>query len=303
VSVEAVLDESARLEARKFCIDEYTDYLIYKYLAERERGDFRRILEEMAEQELRHYEFWKSIAGEECEVRVPGWKLRLISLSRRLLGLTFTIKLLELHEREVVESYRRFLSRLSGEARRRLEEIIMEEEVHEKNLVARLNEGIVRYMGFIALGLADAIVEITGVHAGFLGATTTTLVAGVAGLIVGLSAAISMAAAAYLQAKHEGNEAPLTSALVTGVAYIFAVVVLALPYFATHSNILAFAVSVALAVVLVIGFTFYSAVINESNFKREVMENLAVLFGTALAAYMFGEILGRIFGIQEIFGG
>ena len=300
--MEPRLEEAARSEARAFCVDEYTDYLIYRYLAEKERGDFKRILEEMAEQELRHYEFWKSVVGEECKAGVPGWKLRLIRISRMLFGLTFTIKLLEMHEKEVIESYKRFLPRLSGDARRRLEEIIADEETHEKSLLSRLNEGIVRYMGFIALGLADAIVEITGVHAGFLGATTTTLVAGIAGLIVGLSAAISMAAAAYLQAKHEGNENPVTSALVTGIAYIFAVIVLALPYFATHSNILAFAVSVALAVVLVVGFTFYSAVINESNFRREVMENLAVLFGTAAAAYIFGDVLGRIFGIQEIFG-
>ena len=167
--------------------------------------------------------------------------------------------------------------------------------------MSELNEGVVRYIGFIALGLADAVVEITGVHAGFLGATTTTLAAGIAGLIVGLSAAISMAAAAYIQAKHESVKNPIPSALATGIAYIAAVVLLAAPYFITHSNILAFVVSVILAFVLVVAFTFYSSVINESNFKRELVESTVVLFATALVSYLFGSMLGKIFGLQSIF--
>jgi VIT1/CCC1 family predicted Fe2+/Mn2+ transporter len=56
-------------------------------------------------------------------------------------------------------------------------------------------------MSFIVLGLADAIIEITCVHVGFLGVTSSTLIAGVAGLVVGFAASISMASAAYLQAK------------------------------------------------------------------------------------------------------
>lgn len=288
---------------KSFCEDEYTDYVVYKYLAGKESSDEnRRILEEMADQEYQHYEFWKSLLGYECRPNVPRFKLSMLAIMRRLMGVTFTVKLLERHEKEVIESYKRFLPRLEGESREKLEKIIEDEVSHENHLLSRINDRIVRYLGFVDLGLADAIVEITGVHAGFLGATATALVAGIAGLIVGLSAAISMAAAAYIQAKHESNENPLPSAMATGIAYFIAVVILALPYFVTHSNILAFIASVVLAVVLVLGFVFYSSVINESSFKREAIENLGVLFGTAAAAYIFGDILGRIFGIQEIFG-
>ncbi len=291
--------EIAEVE-RRFCEDEYIDYVIYKYLSMKEADETRRkILEAMAEQELAHYEFWKKRVGE-CRSEVSRLRLALIYLGRRVFGLTFMVKLLERHENEVIEAYKRHLKYLEGEDRSVLESIIRDEESHEKNLLSQVNESIVRYLGFVALGLADAIIEITGVHAGFLGATATTLVAGIAGLIVGLSAAISMAAAAYLQAKHEGSDAPGVSAATTGIAYFLAVVILALPYFVTHSNILAFVASVILAVALIASFTFYSSVINESNFKRELAESLAVLFGTAAAAYIFGDILGTIFGIREI---
>lgn len=296
------LSEKDKEAIRAFCVDEYTDFTIYTHLAKREkRDDFKQLLRKMAEQEFRHYEFWKSVSGHDCASEMPKWKLTLVTLSRILFGLTFTVKLLERHEEQVIEAYKQFISKLPPHEATRLSEILKDEELHEKSLVSELNEGIVRYIGFIALGLADAVVEITGVHAGFLGATTTTLAAGVAGLIVGLSAAISMAAAAYIQAKHESIKNPIPSALATGIAYIAAVVLLAVPYFITHSNILAFVVSVILAFGLVVAFTFYSSVINESNFKREVVESTVVLFATALVSYLFGTILGKIFGLQSIF--
>lgn len=300
--MEAVLSKEDRDAARSFCIDEYTDHLIYSHLASREgRDDFKKLLKEMAEQEYRHYEFWKSVAGTDCRAAIPKWKLTLTTLSRLLFGLTFTVKFLEMHETQVIEAYRGFMGRLPDEMAAKLGEILKDEEYHERALLSELNESVVKYIGFIALGFADAVIEITGVHAGFLGATTTTLVAGIAGLIVGLSAAISMAAAAYIQAKHNGLRNPLPSAAATGIAYMIAVVLLAAPYFFTHSNVLAFVVSVMLAFALVVTFTFYSSVINESNFSREVLETTIVLFVTSLLSYIFGTVLGKIFGLQSVF--
>jgi len=293
------------LEA-EFCRDELFDYMVYRELASIERDpDIRRALESFSEHERRHYEFWKSIAGSCGEV--SGLKLKLYLLMRRFLGLTFTLKLLERHEGEVIEAYKRYLERLSGDARARLEEIIRDEVEHERGLLNSLaeREALVRYLGFIALGLADSIVEITGVHAGFLGATATTLAAGVAGLIVGLSAAIAMAGAAYLQAKHGGVEEKLrpgVSAIATGSSYFIAVVLLALPYFLTHSMVLAFTASLVLAVTLVLLFTFYSSVINDREALRETLENLAILFGVAIASYLFGTVIGEVTGLRSLIG-
>jgi VIT1/CCC1 family predicted Fe2+/Mn2+ transporter len=288
--------------AMRFCIDEYRDYYVYKKLAEAEkRGDLREALEKFSGHEYRHYRFWSSIAGD-CSEDAGRPRVGHLLLMRKMLGLTFVAKYLERHESSVISEYRRFLERLDGPLRGELEAIIREEEEHESLLLSSLNESIVRYLGFIVLGLADAIVEITGVHAGFLGATTKTLIAGIAGLIVGISAAISMAGAAYLQAKAgEGETHPGRSALVTGVSYMLAVFVLALPYFVFVHQFIAFAVSVVLAVAMVTVFTFYGSVINDTNFGSDLAKNIGILFGTAAAAYVAGELLGSYFGIQDIF--
>ncbi len=296
-------EEEARGFAVKFCRDEYRDYLIYKYLAEHESNPrHKRILEELARDEYRHYEFWRRIAGGECSVEGLEGGLYKFKLLRRLFGLTFTLKWLERHEEEVVESYKRFLDRLEGEDRRLLEEIIREEEKHERELMSGIEETVVKYMSFIVLGLADAIVEITGVHAGFLGVTEYTIMAGIAGLIVGLSAAISMSSAAYIQAKHDPSRSPLTSAVMTGAGYVGAVVLLAAPYFVTHQMIIAFTASILLGIALIGAFTYYGAVVFDREFAREFAETVALMLGTAFASYLFGEVIGTYFHVRGIFG-
>jgi VIT1/CCC1 family predicted Fe2+/Mn2+ transporter len=288
----------------EFCGDELFDHLVYRELASMERDpELKSILEMFSEQERRHYEFWRSLAGG-CG-SVSMLKVKLYVLARRLLGLTFTLKFLERHESSVVEEYKAYLERLEGPAREELERIIRDEVEHERSFLNRLAEmeNLVRYLGFIALGLADSIVEITGVHAGFLGATATTLAAGVAGLIVGLSAAIAMAGAAYLQAKHGGvgeRLRPGTSAIATGASYFFAVVLLAIPYFLTESMLLAFTASLAVAVALTVLFTVYSSVINDRDVRSEVTENLLILTGVTVASFLFGTFIGEVTGLKGL---
>ena len=294
------MDREAIELAEKFCIDEYTDHVIYKYLASHERDPkLRSILEKLAKDEEEHYHFWRKIVGRDCSSQVSGLKLTMIRLMRRIFGLTFTLKWLERHEEEVIEEYKRFLDRLDDpQLRRELEEIIRDEESHENNLIGSIEETIVKYLSFIVLGLADAIVEITGVHAGFLGVTNQTVMAGIAGLVVGVSAAISMASAAYLQAKSDPTRDPGKSALMTGVGYIGAVALLAAPYFATHNMIVAFTASLLLGVALIGMFTYYSAIVFDRKFSREFAESVGLMMGTALVAYVFGEVLGAEFGIR-----
>jgi len=50
--------------ARASCIDEYRDYMIYRALSESRfvSENMRRKLEEMADQERRHHDFWRRYA-------------------------------------------------------------------------------------------------------------------------------------------------------------------------------------------------------------------------------------------------
>lgn len=283
-----------------YCMDEYIDYTVYKELAKREKNEERRkLLEKLSQQEYKHYKFWKKYAPEYKERST--WHVFLMILIRKIFGLTFTLKFLERHEGKVIEEYKKFADKLPLDDRNEFEEIINDEISHEKAFMDQINEGVVKYMSFIVLGLADAIVEISGVHAGFLGVTDSTLIAGVAGLVVGFAAAISMAAAAYLQAKHDIEKSAVISAIATGIAYIGAVSLLASPYFFTHDMIIAFTASTLLAILLTAGFTYYGAVVFERKFTREFIESVVLIMGTAFGAFLFGNLLGNIFGIRGFF--
>ncbi len=288
------LEQSYLAHAR----NELTESIVYRKLALMEkREENRTLLETMSTQERNHYEFWQSL--------IPGVAIKPYSapqtitpLMRIVLGVTFTTKFLETHEENSIATYEAILPNLPETHRAQLQSIIKDEQFHENALLTELKEKRVEYIGFVALGLADAIVEITGVHAGFLGVTGSTLIAGVAGVIVGFSAAISMASAAYLQAKQDPEKSALLSGFITGVSYLASVVVLALPYFLIRTMATAFTISTSAGILLLGAFTFYGAIIFDRKFWHEFRESISLMLGTAIATFLLGTAVGKIFNVS-----
>ncbi|MEM4206760.1 MAG: VIT1/CCC1 family protein [Nitrososphaerota archaeon] len=281
----------------KFAMDEFADYVIYKELSKREKNEnYKMTLEKLAEIEKTHFEFWKSLSHNNFVVRISSIKVFILYVFRIIFGLTFTLKLFERHEKETIKAYEYILPKLKEEDKQVLLKIIKDEKEHESYFMSQINESVVKYMSFVVLGLADAIIEITGVHAGFLGVTSSTLIAGIAGLVVGFAASISMASAAYLQAKHGASFKPLTSATITGTSYLGAVSFLALPYFFITEMLMAS--SLSFAIIMIAIFTTYGAVLREESITKEFVTGFSLTIGTAFAAFLFGEALGRLFGIH-----
>lgn len=290
------------MKTQQYIIDEYADHQLYRELASREKDPGnKRTLTKLAEHEYEHYLFWKKFEPEYQPVLNPFFWVG-FRLMRRICGLTFTVKFLERHEHETIEEYKKVASELSGEDKVRLEKIINDENEHEKFFIGQIQETVIKYIGFIALGLADAIVEITGVHAGFLGVTNSTLFAGISGLIVGISAAISMGSAAYLQAKHDPHRSAWISAVITGISYILSVIMLAVPYFLTKNMSVAFIFSIFVGMTLIAFLTFYSAVVFDRRFWREFLETVGLMLATAAITFVLGVFLGKAFGLQHIIG-
>ncbi len=285
--------------AKEMCADEWKSYVIYSYLAATEKNEKRALLlKKMAEQERRHFEFWKRYA--DCEP--PKVNLKKIEMIRKLFGVHFLLKLLEKEEEKAIKCYKKLIEEVKDEeVRRELEEILKDELEHESELLKDVEDIRVKYLGYIALGLADAVVEITGVHTGFLGATANTILAGLAGIIVGFSASLSMSGAAYIQAKHDPSVSPPVSAGITGLAYIISVILLALPYFVIHDIWGAFIASLIVAMMILGAFIYYSSVIQDKDFKREYVETVSLLMLTALGSFAFGKIMEMIIG-TSIFG-
>ena len=282
----------------EYARNELSEYYIYGKLAAMERKpENRAMLEKLSLQEKSHYEFWKTLAPN-AEIQPRKLGLILFPAMRAILGVTFTAKLLESHEKDAVLRYQKILPHIPPSHRARFQEIIKDEQSHEQSLIGEVKEKRIAYLGFIALGLADAIVEITGVHAGFLGVTGSTLIAGISGIIVGFAAAISMGSASYLQAKQEPDKSAILSGFATGLSYFFSVICLALPYFLIATMIMAFIVSTTVGIILLAGFTFYGSVVNDRPFLREFGESVALMLGTALATYLLGTIVGKVFHVN-----
>ncbi len=206
--------------AAKSARDEHTDGAVYQMLSRHEKNQsFKKALEDLARGEQSHYEFWKAYTHDTA-IKTNRLKIYFTLLLRLTLGLTFTMKFLERHEDALHERYRQMMKSIPPADKARFEAMMEEEEHQESYLMGEIHEGRVKYMSFIVLGLADAVVEISGIHAGSLGIYNRTELAGIAGVVAGMAASIAMASAAYAQAKQGFEGSAKWSAIYTGVSYM-----------------------------------------------------------------------------------
>lgn len=278
--------------------DEYADFLLYDKLSNRVRANqsFAGALRELSTTEKRHYEFWmRYVPGE--KPKFSRVKLYLVLLFHRIFGITFAVRYLERHESVVIKQYKSVSEIIPAEDRETFNQIISDEEKHEKDFRDRVQSSAVNYISFVVLGLADALVEITGIHAGSLGIYNSTEIAGLAGIIAGGAASLAMASAAYAQAKQGFQGSAKLSAIYTGISYFVTAVALATPYFVTRIMLNALSVSLFFAVIILALATYYSSVISFKPFRRDFVEILLIMFGVTLALYLFGTFIRDLTGI------
>ncbi|RME60905.1 rubrerythrin family protein, partial [Candidatus Parcubacteria bacterium] len=242
---------------------EITEHFIYRNLAARIQGDKNKnILRELARQEKLHYEMWRKITQREVAPR--RWVISAYGLLTRVLGLSFGLRLMEAGERKAQALY--------GELRHKFPEvvkIIEDEQQHEQQLLSLIDDNFLRYVSSVVLGLNDALVELTGALAGLTLALQNTRLIAVVGLITGIAASLSMGASEYLSTKEEDGARALQAGLVTGTTYLVTVALLISPYFVLASPFAALAATLAMAVVIIFFFTFYTAVARAVSFRRK----------------------------------
>jgi VIT1/CCC1 family predicted Fe2+/Mn2+ transporter len=179
--------------------------------------------------------------------------------------------------------------------------MVEDERDHEKAFAMKVESSAVRYISFVVLGLADALVEISGIHAGWLGLFEKTEIAGLAGVIAGGAASLAMASAAFAQAKQGFQGSARLSAIYTGVSYFITAIILATPYFLTSSMLLALATSLTLAVVILAITTWYSIVISQKAFLKDFVEILSILFATTIIVFLLGYFVSVEFPGVKVF--
>ncbi len=287
------IDEITRKKLLKFQVNEITEYHIYAKLSALTKDAHNAsVLKNISGDELRHYGEWKKITG--VEVRPDRMKYFFYVIVSTIFGVTFGIKLMEGGEGGAQTAYGKITTQIPE-----AEAILKDEQKHEKSLIAMIDEEKLKYVGSMVLGLNDALVELTGTLAGLTFALQNTRIVGMAGLITGIAAALSMAASEYLSKKSDaGEKDPVKASFYTGMVYIFAVVLLVLPYFIFHSFIFALLATLIVVVVLIYVFTFYISVVKEISFKERFLEMLFVSFGVAFLSFIIGLLVRQFLGIS-----
>jgi len=274
--------------------DEITDHATYRAIARKMKDeDNRKILEKIAAEEKKHYEILKRYTNRSLtpETHKVWWR----TLMARLLGFTFTIKLMENGEDVAQLNYGNLIKEVPE-----AEMMLAEEEEHEKKLIDMLEEERLQYVGSMVLGLNDALVELTGTLAGLTLALQNTRIIALSGLITGISATLSMASSEFLSAKSEGSKDALKSSFYTGIAYLVTVAMLILPYLVFPSEKYMFALGAMLITVVAIiaAFNYYIAVAKDLPFKRRFLEMAVISLSVAALSFVVGLIVKSALGVD-----
>ncbi len=271
---------------------EETEHLIYMRLAASCKDAANaEVLRKMGVQEKGHARYWQNIT--QVEQKPDMFRVYRTLFLVKLLGLTFVLKLMEKREGTGSKTYN-ILAESFPEAKQFAEE----ELEHEQVLLRMLDEEGLQYVGSVVLGLNDALVELTGALAGFTLALSDNKIISLVGLVTGISAAMSMAASDYLASKAEGDPRAKKSAAYTGVAYIFTVAFLIMPYLLLASPIYALICTLLIAVLIIFSFNFYISVAKDLNFKARFLEMTFISLGVATFSFFVGYALKYLLGVD-----
>jgi VIT1/CCC1 family predicted Fe2+/Mn2+ transporter len=287
------MNKAVRKQLLQYQENEITEAQIYEKLAHTlKSNENRTVLEKIATDERRHYEVWKIYTQQDVAPnRFKVWSYYLISL---VFGFTFGVKLMERGEEGAQENYQQ-LSAEIPEA----DMIARDEHDHEEELINLLDEERLQYMGSVVLGLNDALVELTGALAGLTLALQHTRLVALTGSITGIAAAFSMAASEYLSTKsEETSKNPVKASVYTGIAYIFTVIVLILPYLLFFNIYVCLGLTLTAAVGIIAVFNYYISVAKDLNFRERFLEMAGLSLGVAVLSFGVGFLLRTVFGIE-----
>ncbi len=287
------LSKEVRQQLLAFQENEITEYYIYKKLAKSiKETKNAKILDQIAEDELSHYEDWKKYTKE--EVKPNKWAIWKYYLISRVFGFTFGIKLMESGEKSAQVNY--------DQVREYVPEIdawIEDERKHENALIDMLDEERLQYAGSVVLGLNDALVELTGALAGLTLALQNVELIALSGLITGIAASLSMAASEYLATRSEKTDKhPVRAAIYTGIAYIFTVAILITPYLLFDNYFLDLALALIAGVIIIAVFNYYISVAQDESFKDRFVEMAGLSLSVAAFSFGIGYLIRIFLGVE-----
>jgi len=289
---------------KAFQQEEINSHEIYKRLSKRIKDQHNaEILKRISEDELTHYNTFKEFT--KIDIKKQRRKISFYYWITIIFGLTFGIRLMERGEEKAQELYQNL-----GKQFPPLLEMLKDEERHESDLIGMLNDELLIYVSSIVLGLSDALVELTGALAGFTFSLGNSNVIAAAGIIVGVSAACSMAASEYLSQTEENDEnetkSPFKASIYTGGAYLLVVIILITPFITLKftssdsmvTKIIPLLITLVFAVIVILVFTYYTTVAKNTRFWKRFFEMASLSLAVAIFTLFLGFAANAAFGIS-----
>jgi VIT1/CCC1 family predicted Fe2+/Mn2+ transporter len=275
--------------------NEITEHHIYMRLAKVIKDpNNAAVLERIGKEEKIHYDIWKKYT--QIDVKPNFFRVKWFYYLSKIFGITFGIKLMEHGEENAQKAYARYLADIP-EAKR----IMDEEDAHEHELIGLIDEERLKYVGSIVLGLNDALVELTGALAGFSLALQNTRVIAMAGLISGIAAGFSMAAAGYLSEKaEEGSKNAIKSATYTGVAYFITLFLLIAPYLFLSNYMVCLGLTIGIAILIIFVFNYYISVAKDLNFKHRFLEMTLISLVVSAITFGISFFVKKALGVPDV---
>ena len=274
--------------------NEITESIIYDKLSKTIKTENeKQIFKDLSLSELWHYNLWKSYT--QTDVEPNNLKVWYFVFITRFLWLSFGIKLMENWEWTSQVNYKELINEIPE-----ISDVIKAEEEHEAKLIWLINDNKLKYLSSIVLGLNDALVEITWALAWLSMTLQNPKIVWISGLIIGISAAISMASSEYLSSKSEDNDeiSPKKAAVYTWIAYIFTVIALVLPFLFNLGIYLALALSLGTAILIIALFNYYISVAKNESFKARFLEMAWISIWVAIFSFLLWLVVNNVFWIS-----
>jgi VIT1/CCC1 family predicted Fe2+/Mn2+ transporter len=107
-----------------------------------------------------------------------------------------------------------------------------------------------------------------------------------------------MAASVYLSTESSKSPLnPIRSAFYTGIAYFLTVLFLIYPYLIFSNPFVSLALTIFDAVLVIAGFTYYSSVAQDTDFRGKFRKMAIVSLGVAAITFGIGVLVKKIFNV------
>ena len=213
-----------------------------------------------------------------------------------IFGVTFGLQLMERNEERENVIY----SELSDTVKEAVS-IARDEIRHEKKLLSLIEDERLKYNADIVRGMNVAIVEIIGTLAGLTFAFQNTELVVETVIIIGIIMSLSVMSTEYLAAKAESHiKRPLSSLLYAGIANIFTILLLLLPYILLQNIYMALVVTIFVAVIVIYVYAFYISVVQGTSLRKRFLEMALISLGITAIAFGIGLLARIILHIEVV---